>query len=295
MKQGRIIGIILSVINVILVVTCVVFYMKADRTAPEFEVRAADIVYREGVDNAELLEGITAYDNVDGEVTDRIVIEKMIENRENGSLVVFYAVSDKAGNVAKFSKAFQAAFDTDSKAEEENTDEMAMRLKEAGIEAELENGAGTWKADNMEALTPSPSPVSETESAGTPEAEPTNTPQPEAEPTNTPAKEQQEEAQKEEESQPSQGSGNTGNAESSGAPVLALKVSEVKTAVGSAPAWVDVIGTLKDDKDNYETLFHNLSVSKYDKNKAGTYHVTVFTEDSDGNKSQEIPLTIVVK
>ena len=66
-------------------------------------------------------------------------------------------------------------------------------------------------------------------------------------------------------------------------------------SAGNPPAWVNLIGTLKDDKDNYETLFHNLSVSKYDVSKAGTYQVTVQTEDSDGNKSQAVPITIVVK
>ncbi|MDO4304915.1 MAG: hypothetical protein Q4D94_13490, partial [Bacillota bacterium] len=79
------------------------------------------------------------------------------------------------------------------------------------------------------------------------------------------------------------------------APVLTLKVSEVKVNAGQGPAWVDIIGTLTDDKDNYETLFKNLSVSKYDMNKPGTYQVTVSTEDSDGNQSGSVPLTIVVK
>ena len=35
------------------------------------------------------------------------------------------------------------------------------------------------------------------------------------------------------------------------APVLTLKVAEVKTAVGVGPAWVELIGTLSDDKDGY--------------------------------------------
>ena len=58
---------------------------------------------------------------------------------------------------------------------------------------------------------------------------------------------------------------------------------------------MEIIGTLSDDKDGYETLFNNLEVSKYDKNQPGTYEVTVSTKDSDGNRSQTVPLTIIVK
>ena len=64
---------------------------------------------------------------------------------------------------------------------------------------------------------------------------------------------------------------------------------------GQGPAWVDIIGTLSDDADDYNTLFQNLNVSRYDRNKPGTYQVSVYTEDSDGNKSQSVPLTIVVQ
>ncbi len=79
------------------------------------------------------------------------------------------------------------------------------------------------------------------------------------------------------------------------APVLILKASEIRITAGQGPAWVDVISTLTDDKDDYNTLFQNLNVSRYDRNKAGTYQVSVYTEDSDGNKSQSVPLTIIVE
>ena len=79
------------------------------------------------------------------------------------------------------------------------------------------------------------------------------------------------------------------------APVLSLKQNSVKVAAGSTPAWVNLIGTLRDDKDSYETLSRNLKVSKYDVNKPGTYEVTVQTEDSDGNRSAAVPITIQVQ
>ena len=122
-----------------------------------------------------------------------------------------------------------------------------------------------------------------------PTAEPTPLPTSSPAPNPTPEMTPQEEAQVQPQEQPPIPS----VAES--APILSLKMGEVKTAVGVAPAWVNIIHTLSDDKDNYETLFQNLSVSKYDVNKAGTYHVTLVTEDSDGNKSQSVPCTIIVQ
>jgi hypothetical protein len=261
MKQGKTAAMILAAFNVLLILFCIVLYFRTDRTAPGIEFHAAETIYREGTENNGLLEGVTAYDSRDGDVTERIVIEKTIENREDNTVVVFYAASDKSGNVAKASRVFPAVYDG-GETEADNAD----RFLEAGINAEMNQASET----PAPAETESPSPV-ETPSptaAPTPKATETPTPEPTAIPKPTVNPE---------------------------APVLTLKVSEVKVPMGQGPAWVDVIGTLRDDKDNYETLFKNLSVSKYNKDKAGTYQVSVYTEDSDGNKSQSVPLTIVVK
>ena len=77
--------------------------------------------------------------------------------------------------------------------------------------------------------------------------------------------------------------------------MLTLKVTSVTVNAGQGPAWVNVIGQMIDDKDSYETLFNNLIVSKWDRNKPGTYQVTVQTKDSDGNLSAACPLVIIVK
>lgn len=293
MKQGRITGIIFATVNVILIAVCVVLYLRTDRTAPEIEFYASEAVYVEGRETAGLLDGVRAYDKVDGDITERVVIEKITTDRESGSAVVYYAVSDYAGNVAKASRVFDAVY-MEEEAEE------STRFPEAGIDAEMnlpekvqtmvkDNGAeedpagiedreenntpvpngtdvpsGTDVPEGAEAPTKTPekTPEPRTPANTTPELEPVRAPVPEADPS---------------------------------VPILTLKVSEVKVRLGQGPAWVDLIGTLSDDKDNYETLFRNLSVSKYDKDKAGSYAVSVHTEDSDGNRSQSIPLTIIVE
>ncbi len=277
MKQGRTAGIILAVINMILITVCIVCWLRTDRTEPEMEFQALTVVYREGMDNAKLLEGVTASDDKDGDVTDRVVIEKIVEDRQENQAVVFYAVSDKAGNVEKASRVFEAAF--------------SDQFFEAGINAELKGEDTDWKdtsenteqpQNQEEAVSPAPLP------SGTPEEETEPTPMktPEQEPLKTPEPTPQKTPEPTPKPKPTV---------DPSVPVLTLKMSEVKVNAGQGPAWVDIIGTLKDDKDNYETLFKNLSVSKYNKDKAGTYQVTVSTEDSDGNRSNAVPLTIIVK
>lgn len=95
MKQSKVLGIVLAIVNVMLIIVCVFMYMRMDRTEPKLEFHTVDIIYRQDMDIAELLTGVTAYDSVDGDITDRIVIEKITENPEEGSAVVFYAVAIK--------------------------------------------------------------------------------------------------------------------------------------------------------------------------------------------------------
>ena len=59
------------------------------------------------MDDAELLEGVTASDNVDGDVTDSLLIEK-ISGTGEGSVIVTYVARDGANNVAKVSRVLEA-------------------------------------------------------------------------------------------------------------------------------------------------------------------------------------------
>lgn len=269
MKQGRMPGIVLAAVNVILLALCAILYLQTDRTSPKMEFQESQAVYREKGNKDRLLEGVRAVDNADGDITDRIVIEKIVEDRENQSVVVYYAVSDSAGNVAKASRVFDAVF--------EEQKEETERLMKAGIEAEmsLPEKIETIKKDDRTEEDPA-----EIESTSTPF--PTETP----EKTPEPAAIEAPSPEPAQESVP---------AADPSVPILTLKASEVRVKAGQGPAWVELIGTLSDDKDSYETLFRNLTVSKYDRDRTGSYGVSVYTEDSDGNRSASVPLTIIVE
>lgn len=327
MKNGRIIGIVLAVADVALAAACAVLYLGTDREKPHFEFRDVDTVYQEGMETSALLEGIAAFDNEDGDMTGSIVIEKIMENREEKSVVVFYAVSDKAGNAGKCSCKFPAVFEADEEDGIEVQDEWLMQsgfwtgLEGSGEknisdnnkgETVPENGQRKEEGDEQDA-----SQIDEAEEETENETENGEEEGTEPETENGGEDEIGEEAGNEtedvtgeegedtgsepegEENEAAENEGETnGRAENetvAGAPVLTLKATEINIEAGQAPAWVDVIGNLSDDKDSYETLFSNLHVSGYDVNQEGTYQATVMTEDSDGNQSRPVPLTIIVQ
>ncbi len=314
MKNGKTLGIMLAIANAVLAIVSVVLYIGTDRKEPTFEFTETNVIYEEGMEESRLLEGIMAYDNVDGDLTDKIVVEKRIENQEQNSVVIFYAVSDSAGNVAKCSREFTAIY----RMETEETDNQELQdgpLVQSGVWSVLEGGGtggnsladesvkGDGKETDGQDL--DAGEAGEDESAGEEENEDGL-----EEEEGIVETEQQEQGQERDAGQqgqtPERDAGQQGqtperdtqamrNRPDPEAPVLELRVSEVTTQVGVAPAWVNVIGTLSDDKDNYETLFGNLEISKYNINQAGTYQVKVSTRDSDGNKSGEAPLTIIVR
>lgn len=296
MKHNKIIAIVFTAVNAILITVCCVFLLRSDRTKPEFKFQVSDLIYHDGMGTKELLENITAVDREDGDVTDRIVIEKIVGSSQENSVIVFYAVSDKSGNVAKISRAFPAETtipvtnmqepgtaesdipETDAPGVSENSSETGEDAAADDEMKDAETGDNAGENGNAEESVGDRENTADGQeaAAGGEEAQ-------QAEDTQAPV----EETLKEQTEEPVLDKGKK--------PVITLKTGEVTTTVGVAPAWVDVIGSLSDDKDSYETLFYNLSVSKYDMNKAGTYKVALTTKDSDGNKSDAVSLTITVK
>lgn len=103
--------IFLILINIALIGVCGYFYVTKDKTPPKISFSQNDIIYEEGIPQSELLKGVGAVDKIDGDISDRVVIEKILENEERGAVVVYYAACDYSGNVAKASREFAAKFE----------------------------------------------------------------------------------------------------------------------------------------------------------------------------------------
>lgn len=308
MKE-RTYGIILGIVNIVLLAVCGVLFLGKDKNAPEIFLSGADFVYAAETGEEVLFEGVTAMDAEDGELTGSVVIEKIVTDMEKETATITYGVADSAGNVGKA------------------TCTVAMEVPE---EVRMsENGSGTgeglkaYREVSENALQEShDSEEEEAEPEDTPEGENTGEEETAEDETTGDVEEASEEGTTEDEEGTEAGEADAETSETGeperealptageaanrsqtvtsrqnpGRPSMALRTQEVTVKAGQAPAWVQVIEGLYDDKDNYETLLKSLQVKgTYEKDKAGTYNVTVTVTDADGNESNAYPMKIVVE
>lgn len=304
MKDSGKWAVVFTVLNIILIVACVVLLLGRDRKAPAISFSQNDLIYYSGIDNEKLLQGVTAMDAKDGDVSDRIVVEKIVQNKNENRAVVYYAVTDLDGNAAKASRVFEAV--------NESTGNAMKDIGMAGFDGDMDEALPN-ETEGMTAAIPGNEEEQETagdmqEEQGEDaqeESSPSMSPSPSVSPTpdaeDQRRKEQEEadrQAQEEEEQRQQEEARHKAEEEAAakaGNPKIILKNTTVNTTAGQLPAWIDAIGNFQDDKDGYETLFRNLKASKYDVNAKGDHAVTLTTTDSDGNVSDPVSVTVHVK
>ena len=302
MKDSGKWAVVFTILNIILIAACVVLLLGRDRKAPVISFSENDLIYYSGIDNEKLLQGVTAIDAKDGDVSERIVVEKIVQNKNENRAVVYYAVIDLDGNAAKASRVFEAVKESTGNAMKDigmagfdgDMDEALSNETEGMAPAITGNGEAQEDAGDMqeeeeedaqEESSPSMSPSPSVSS--TPDAEEQRRKeQEEADRQAEEEQRQQEEARRKAEEEAAAKAGN---------PKIILKNTTVNTTAGQLPAWIDAIGSFQDDKDGYETLFKNLKASKYDVNAKGDHAVTLTTTDSDGNVSDPVTVTVHVK
>lgn len=118
-------------------------YKNQDRTAPEIKVDQSEkIAYTEGEDYGKLLEGVTAQDDKDGDLTSEVFVEKVVPVSKKKA-VVYYGVTDKAKNVGTASRevTYQEAEGSDAveetaqdagAADEQSADQQSAALQPNG-------------------------------------------------------------------------------------------------------------------------------------------------------------------
>ena len=106
--KSNLLGLLFLILSGALVALMFVTYNRSDRVGPEYRFSALDLVYNSKTTEEDLISGINAYDNRDGDMTSRIVVEKVVINRDAETAVVYYAVADYSGNVTKQSRVFPA-------------------------------------------------------------------------------------------------------------------------------------------------------------------------------------------
>lgn len=148
----RAITVILAVLCIAGIGSSVFVYLGRDRKGPVIQVPAEQISYREGAETKELLKGVTAMDDRDGDVSDSLLVEKVLPSDDGSTAQVIYAAMDKSNNVTK-----------------------AYRSVEYISDAVEGNGAADGEKEKEPETSPTPTEV--------PEASPTPTEAPEVSPT----------------------------------------------------------------------------------------------------------------
>lgn len=150
MMNERTIMILMSIFTVGFAGITAFSYMTGDHTAPEISFPKTEITYTEGSDTAKLLEGVSATDDKNGDVTQYVCIDNIIPNPEDGTASVVYAAYDFSNNVAKArrtvryvpaadeSNGLSGLSDENAQADAEDTGDADLQTVSATDESEQE-------------------------------------------------------------------------------------------------------------------------------------------------------------
>ncbi|SCP96244.1 immunoglobulin-like domain-containing protein [Anaerobium acetethylicum] len=142
MRKTAIVGISCFIV---MVLAGMGIYMIAaeDRKGPEIVFDSREISYRKGGDEALLLEGVTAVDEREGDVSDSLIVESIIPFIDGDTLKVIYAAKDGSNNITKSSRVI--TYRSDSEADEEEGAEAGE--EDAGAATAGESGDGEEEKD----------------------------------------------------------------------------------------------------------------------------------------------------
>lgn len=119
--EGKVVTGILVAAGAVLLGASMVVMTGQDRTPPVIKVGDAELTYTEGDSYDGLLADITAEDNKDKDVTDKVFVDRIITTADGGHAVVIYGVMDSSKNVATAKRTvnYTAQAGTDKPLEEE--------------------------------------------------------------------------------------------------------------------------------------------------------------------------------
>lgn len=116
----------LAIVTIMLTVISVFVYLQQDHTSPEIDVPGGGITYIEGEEDAVLLAGVKARDDVDGDLSSEIRIYDVAVLENGQQALVTYAVYDKSNNLGKATRMVNyEASKTEAKKPEESTEEAS--------------------------------------------------------------------------------------------------------------------------------------------------------------------------
>lgn len=258
------ITVLLLILTILLSILCLTTYMFADRMPPEITVPEGEFEYEEGADEAILLEGVSAMDDRDGDISSSVRIYDVAVMDSHDSAMVIYAVYDSSNNLGKASKIVKYISASGKKGE-------IFAEEATATDAASDTDTSAGKKD-----------TASSENAGsagkTQEATTGEQPETTAEPDTTVPD-----------------GFDDPPLVSEGAPVMRITTHQVKMAVGGHFYSMDYVDTAVDDVDTKEMLYENMYMDGYySTRKQGEYELTYYCVDSDGNVSNKAKLILIV-
>jgi len=218
-------------------------YISEDKQGPEITIPDSMVSYQEGSQYNALLEGVIAFDEVNGDVTDSLRIEGIFPSADYKTAEVIYVAKDNRNNITKKSRIVTYVPETDIVNSQVSLDNQN--------DEEIVDSPANSEIVSEETKMPS--------ATVSPEVVLTETPKP-------------------------------------GVPQIILTDSEVTVQQGAAVNRLIYVKDITDDKDTRESLFRNIQIiGNINTAAIGTYELTYYVVDSDGNKSNEAKLLVTVE
>ncbi len=232
---------------------------QEDHTGPEIiDDGSVDLIYSPDMSETELLEGISAIDDKDGDVSDTLTVESVYEI-DDSSVVVSYAAKDNDNNITKYKRTLKAE---NTKEDEEDEDSPAK-----------DEGSSEETSENTE---------DKAEQSGEETAETA------ASPTEAPKQDEAETLRQEQEA--------LADAMPSQNPRIYLTEYLVKIPVGSSWNPLDHVSEIEDDQDDMYALWRKIQVvDNVNPSAAGTYECTYNVVDSQNNDSNHATIKVIVE
>lgn len=295
--RERIVGFITLGVAVVLFVTATVLVLGRDNKGPEIIVPSG-MSYNDKQSMEVLLDGVTAIDKRDGDVSDTLVVESLIVLEDGGRAKVTYVARDRHNNVSYANavisytgkgdnvySTFSAADNTTADESTTDSGNMTTQTTQGHTEESTSESAeadttenGTTADDDAEA----PSAGADSDESGSENAS-----------------FGKDDAIEEESSKESQTEKTTAKNDSEepetetttvndNVPVLKLSQNETTIKKGELFKVFKFVESITDDKDDRDYLYERISIQgQYDIYTPGDYELYIYCVDSDRNSSNK--------
>ena len=264
MNDNKGFKITLTVIAVVLTVLSVLTVIFTDSKGPKITVEQRSITYVNGDDKTSLLDGVSAYDAVDGDVTVSLIVKDITVLNSGDTAKVTYAARDNNNNI---SEAYRIVTYVDSDENYSEPDDEAM-FQEI-TEGEVTEAEASAENTETQATEEQAEPVEEATEETTEEA--TEEPKAEEEPQDNKPKANANDIKKPDDKTPK----------------ITLKQKSVNINVGQTFNPSDYIKS----KENASSIAIDGAINVM---APGTYPLTFKVTGPDGKTASET-LTVVVK